>query len=57
MSRVLLARRLSLIFGMGFFRGGVNFSAGIFLHFVRNPMDFFQGGRVDFCPHSSIPVT
>ena len=37
--------------------GGVNFSAGIFLRFVRNPMDFFQGGRVDFCPHSSIPVT
>ena len=25
--------------------GGVNFSAGIFLRFVRNPMDFFQGGE------------
>ena len=25
--------------------GGVNFCAGIFLGFVRNPLDFFRGGE------------
>ena len=39
--------------------GGVKFLCRDFLGFVRNPLDFFRGGggRVDFCPHSSIPVT
>ena len=61
MSRVLLARRLSLIFGMDvyiFFWGGGLIFVRDFWGFVRNPIGFFSGGgRVDFCPHSSIPVT
>ena len=53
-----MARRLSLIFGMGFFRGGgVNFCAGIFCVLLETQRIFFQGGKVDFCPHSSISVT
>ena len=53
-SRVLMARRLSLIFCMGFFRrGGLIFLRGFFV----KPNGFYSGGRVDFCPHSNIPVT
>ena len=37
--------------------GGVNFSAGIFCVLLETLWTFFRGGRVDFCPHSSIPVT
>ena len=53
-SRVLMARRLSLIFCMGFFRrGGLIFLQGFFV----KPNGFYSGGRVDFCPHSRISVT
>ena len=54
-----MARRLSLIFDMGFFRGGggVNFCAGIFCVLLETQRIFFQAGKVDFCPHSSISVT
>ena len=41
-----------------FFGGGVNFCAGIFGVLLETLLVFFGGGgRVDFCPHSSIPVT
>ena len=44
MFRMLLARRLSLLFGIGFFLGGgLNFVQGL-LGFVRNCMEFFFGG-------------
>ena len=40
-----MARRLSLIFGMGFFRGGgVNFCAGIFCVLLETQWIFFSGG-------------
>ena len=54
-----MAKRLSLIFDMGFFRGrgGGNFCAGIFCVLLETQRIFFQGGKVDFCPHSSISVT
>ena len=49
MSRVLLARRLSLIFGMDiyiyFFGGGVNFCAGIFGVLLETLLGFFRGGE------------
>ena len=49
-----MARGLSLIFCMGFFRrGGLIFLQGFFV----KPNGFYSGGRVDFCPHSSISVT
>ena len=37
--------------------GGGNFCAGIFCVLLETQRIFFQGGKVDFCPHSSIPVT
>ena len=37
--------------------GGVNFCAGIFCVLLETQWIFFSGGRVDFCPHSSISVT
>ena len=37
--------------------GGVNFCAGIFCVLLETQRIFFQGGKVDFCPHSSISVT
>ena len=42
-----------------FFGEGVNFCAGIFWVLLETLWIFFGGGggRVDFCPHSSNPVT
>ena len=37
--------------------GGVNFCAGIFCVLLEALWIFFRGGKADFCPHSSIPLT
>ena len=46
MFRMLLARRLSLLFGIGFFLGGgkVKFCAGIFRVLLETVWSFFGGG-------------
>ena len=43
----------------GIFSGGgvVNFCAGIFCVLLETLCIFFRGGKADFCPHSSIPLT
>ena len=43
---------IDILYG-NFRRGGLIFLQGFFV----KPNGFYSGGRVDFCPHSSISVT